>query len=196
MLQQAFDDGARPPPLAVLAQVLPQSIASHEIRVPVANLSDPTSETALGYLLAIVDYGSVREELPGPQIPNSWHTSLRRTAATALDTLWHRIASAGPLLSLAEATAHPPATDRTDPRHNPLDQQQWAFDGSHCAGISAERVTTHVWLETFLNKLNIWNPDHLDRIGQNGTFVSEHGTDMYVHVQTVSDMYVHVQTVS
>jgi hypothetical protein len=35
ILHQAFHDGARPPPLALLAQVL-QSIAGHEI--PVANL--------------------------------------------------------------------------------------------------------------------------------------------------------------
>jgi hypothetical protein len=27
-----------------------------------------------------------------------------------------------------------------------------------------------------------WNPDHLDRNWQIGTYVSEHGTDMYVHV--------------
>jgi hypothetical protein len=32
----------------------------------------------------------------------------------------------------------------------------------------------------------IWNPDHLDKNWQNSTYVSEHGTDMYVHVQTVS----------
>ena len=146
ILHQAFNDGARPPPLALLAQAL-QSIAGHEI--PVANLSDTSSETALVYLLAIIDDGSVREELP--QIPNSWHTSLRRTAATALDTLRHR--SAGPLPSFAGATAHPPTTDRIDPRRNPLDQQRWAFDGSHCAGISAERVTTHVWLEAVLDEL-------------------------------------------
>jgi hypothetical protein len=82
-LQPAFDDGARPPPLALLAQVLESMIAGQEI--PISNLSDPTSETALVYLLAIIDDGSAREELP--QIPNSWHTSLRRTAATALDTL-------------------------------------------------------------------------------------------------------------
>ncbi len=56
MLQQAFEDGARPAPLALLAQVL-QSIAGHEI--PVANLSDPTSETALVYLLPIIDDGTV-----------------------------------------------------------------------------------------------------------------------------------------
>jgi hypothetical protein len=99
ILQQAFDDGTRPPPLALLAQVL-QSIVGHEI--PVADLSDPTSETALVYLLAIIDYGSVIEDFP--QIPNSWHTSLRRTAATALETLRHR--SAGPLPSLAGATTH------------------------------------------------------------------------------------------
>jgi hypothetical protein len=36
------------------------------------------------------------------------------------------------------------------------------------------------------NPLFIWNPDHLDKNWQNGTYVSEHGTDMYVHVQTVS----------
>jgi hypothetical protein len=145
-LQPAFDDGARPPPLALLAQVL-ESIAGQEI--PVSNLSDPTSETALVYLLAIIDDGSAREELP--QIPNSWHTSLRRTAATALDTLRHRVA--GPLPSITAATAHPVATDRLDPRRNPLDQQRWAFDGSQCAGISAERVTNHVWLEAVLEEL-------------------------------------------
>jgi hypothetical protein len=50
-------------------------------------------------------------------------------------------------LAPSHRTTHPPATDRTDPRRNLLDQQRWAFDGSHCAGISAERVTTHVWLE-------------------------------------------------
>ncbi len=35
-------------------------------------------------------------------------------------------------------------------------------------------------------KLNIWNPDHLNRIWQNGTYLSDHNIDMYVHVQTVS----------
>ena len=145
VLHQAFDDGARPPPLALLAQVL-QSIAGHEI--PVANLSDPTSETALVYLLAIIDDGTVREEVP--QIPNSWHASLRRTAATALDTLRHRIT--GPLPSIT-AAPHPSVTARLEPRLNPLDQQRWAFDGSHCAGISAERVTHHVWLEAVLEEL-------------------------------------------
>jgi hypothetical protein len=62
VLQQAFEDGARPPPLALLAQVL-QSITGHEI--PVSNLSDPTSETALIYLITIIDDGSAREEVPG-----------------------------------------------------------------------------------------------------------------------------------
>jgi hypothetical protein len=101
--------------LALLAQVL-QSIAGYEI--PVANLSDTSSETALVYLLLIImiNNGSVREEFP--QIPNSWHTSLRSTAATALDSLLHR--SAGPLPSLAGATAHPSTTDQTDPRRNLL----------------------------------------------------------------------------
>ncbi len=113
--------------MALLAQVL-QSVAGHKI--PVANLSDPTSKTALVYLLAIIDDGSVIEDFP--KIRDAWHTSLRSTAATALETLLHR--SAGPLPSLAGATTHPPATDRTDPRRNPLDQQRWAFDGSHCAG--------------------------------------------------------------
>ena len=147
VLQEAFDDGARrPPPLALLAQAS-HSIAGHEI--PVSNLSDPTSETALVYLITIIDDGSAREEVP--QIPNSWHPSLRRTAATALATLRQRVA--GPLPPLAAATAHPFATDCTDPRRNPLDQQRWAFDGSHCAGISAERVTNHVWLEAVLEEL-------------------------------------------
>ncbi len=70
VLQEAFDEGASsPPPLALLAQAL-HSIAGHEI--PVFNLSNPTSETALVYLIAIIDDGSAREEFP--QIQNSWHT--------------------------------------------------------------------------------------------------------------------------
>jgi hypothetical protein len=32
----------------------------------------------------------------------------------------------------------------------------------------------------------IWNPDHLDKNWQNSTYVSEHDTDIYVHVHTVS----------
>ena len=129
ILHQAFNDGARPPPLALLAQVL-QSITGHEI-IPVANLSDTSSETALVYLVTIIDNGSVREEFP--QIPNSWHTSLRRALSAALDTLRHR--SAGPLPSLARATAHPPTTDRIDPRRNQLDQQRWALISSHAWSI-------------------------------------------------------------
>ncbi len=65
MLQQAFEDGAHPAPMALLAQVL-QSIAGHKI--PVANLSNTTSETALVYLLIIINDGTVREEFH--QIPN------------------------------------------------------------------------------------------------------------------------------
>ena len=40
----------------------------------------------------------------------------------------------------------------------------------------------------------IWNPDHLDRIGQTCTYVSEHGTDMYVHVHTCSWKHKRVRT--
>jgi hypothetical protein len=29
-------------------------------------------------------------------------------------------------------------------------------------------------------RVTIWNPTHLDRIGQNNTYVSEHGTDMFI----------------
>ncbi len=65
MLQLAFEDGARPAPLALLAQVL-QSIAGHEI--PVANLSDPTSETALVYLLAIIDDDTVCKIPPNSKL--------------------------------------------------------------------------------------------------------------------------------
>ncbi len=108
VLQQALDDCTSPPPLALLAQVL-QSIAGHKI--PVSNLSDLTSENTLVYLIAIIDDGSAREEVP--QIPNSWHTSLRSTAATALATLRQHVA--GPLPPLAAATAHPFATDRHGP---------------------------------------------------------------------------------
>ncbi len=87
------EGGTRPPPsgLALLAQVL-QSITGHEI--PVSNLSDPTSETALVYLITIIDDGSAREEVP--QILNSWHPSLRRTAA-------------------ADRPRHPTATRRRPP---------------------------------------------------------------------------------
>ena len=38
----------------------------------------------------------------------------------------------------------------------------------------------------------IWNPDHLDKNGQNGTYVSEHATNMYVHVLTVTYKPEHV----
>jgi hypothetical protein len=65
VLQQDFEDCARPAPLALLAQVL-QSIAGHEI--PIANLSDPTRVIALVYILSIIDFGTVSEEFP--QIPN------------------------------------------------------------------------------------------------------------------------------
>jgi hypothetical protein len=74
---------------------------------------------------------------------------------TALDTLLHRIA--GPHPSLAAATIIPSATGRTGPHCNPLDQQLWAFDGSHCAGISAasELLSNHVWLEAVLEELRV-----------------------------------------
>jgi hypothetical protein len=91
------------------------SLLSAGYNIPIANLSDPTSETTIVYLLAVIDDGSIREEFP--QIPNSWHTLLRRTAGTALDTLRHRIA--GPLPSLARTTAHSPATDRGGPSPQP-----------------------------------------------------------------------------
>jgi hypothetical protein len=32
----------------------------------------------------------------------------------------------------------------------------------------------------------IWNPIHMDENGQNGTYMSEHGTDMSVHVYACS----------
>jgi hypothetical protein len=64
VLQQAFDDGPRPTPLALLAQVLQshEGRRGHEIPVDNLNLSDPTSETALFYLLTIIHNGAVREE--------------------------------------------------------------------------------------------------------------------------------------
>ncbi len=40
----------------------------------------------------------------------------------------------------------------------------------------------------------IWNPDHMDKNWQNCTYVSEHGADIYVHVQTVSWNLKHVCT--
>jgi len=142
VLQQAFEDGARPPPLALLAQVL-QSITGHEI--PVSNLSDPTSETALVYLITIIDDGSAREEVP--QIPNSWHPSLRRTAATALATLWQRVA--GPLPPLAAATAHPFATDRTDPHCNRLTNSCGPLTGATVRGSPLNGSPTTCGLRQF-----------------------------------------------
>ncbi len=44
----------------------------------------------------------------------------------------------------------------------------------------------------WLNFNVIWNPDHLDRIRQNTTYVSEPGTNMYVSVHTCSFMYLFV----
>ena len=41
---------------------------------------------------------------------------------------------------------------------------------------------------------HIWNPTHLDRIGQNGTYVSEHGTDMYIDVHELTYRHEHVCT--
>ncbi len=59
------------PPLALMAQVL-QLIAGHEPEIPVSNLSNHTSETTLIYLIAIIDDGSAREEVPQiPKNPNS-----------------------------------------------------------------------------------------------------------------------------
>jgi hypothetical protein len=40
----------------------------------------------------------------------------------------------------------------------------------------------------------IWNPDHLDKNWQNSTYVSEHGTDMYVDVYEVTYKHKHVCT--
>jgi hypothetical protein len=40
----------------------------------------------------------------------------------------------------------------------------------------------------------IWNPTTLDRIWQNGIYVSERGKDMYVHVHALIYTYVHVCT--
>ena len=40
----------------------------------------------------------------------------------------------------------------------------------------------------------IWNADHLDRNWQIGTYVSEHGTDMYVHVHEFTYSCEHVCT--
>ncbi len=40
----------------------------------------------------------------------------------------------------------------------------------------------------------IWNPDHLDKNWQIGTYVSVHCTDMYVHVYEVTYRHEHVCT--
>jgi hypothetical protein len=41
---------------------------------------------------------------------------------------------------------------------------------------------------------DIWNPDHLDKNWQNGTYVSEHGTDMYIDVHAFTYRHAHVCT--
>ncbi len=97
----------------------------------------------LVYLLAIINDGTQAEEVP--HILNSWHTLLCSKAATAVDTLQHRIASS--LQSIAAATNNSSATNCTDPHSNPLDQQLWTFDWSHCAENLSEQVINHVWLE-------------------------------------------------
>ncbi len=43
-------------------------------------------------------------------------------------------------------------------------------------------------------KTAIWNPIHMDENGQNGTYMSEHGTDMSVHVYACSYNHERVQT--
>jgi hypothetical protein len=45
-----------------------------------------------------------------------------------------------------------------------------------------------------LMEVCIWNPTTLDRIWQNGIYVSEHCTDMYIHVHESMYTYVHVCT--
>ncbi len=40
----------------------------------------------------------------------------------------------------------------------------------------------------------IWNPDHLDKNWQNGTYVSEHDTDMYINVHAFTYRHEHVCT--
>jgi hypothetical protein len=44
----------------------------------------------------------------------------------------------------------------------------------------------------FCYGLSIWNPTHLDKILQNGMYVSEHDTDMYVHVHDFMNVHVHL----
>ncbi len=45
-------------------------------------------------------------------------------------------------------------------------------------------------IKWILKPFDIWNPDTLDKILQNGTYVSEHDTDMYVHVNRWMCMYI------
>jgi hypothetical protein len=49
--------------------------------------------------------------------------------------------------------------------------------------------------EKVLDQSLIWICYHLDRIRQNSTYLSEHETTVYVHVQSFMNMYMyHVQT--
>ncbi len=68
-------------------------------------------------------------------------------------------------------------------------------------GRASESQAEQAWLSLRLNSCNasdcfIWNPTHLDRIWQTGTYVSEPCTDMYVHIYTSSWFHEHVWTLN
>ncbi len=100
----------------------------------------------------------------------------------------HRRPPAGPSI----LPGPPPIVQSpTDLRRNPLDQQRWACDRSHCAGISAGRVTNHAWLEAVLQvelasskraqRLLVTRPQH------------SHGTPLAGPVYAQNDFQSHQQ---
>ncbi len=80
-----------------------------------------------------------------------------------------------------------------------LQESRWNSSDHHDP-LRPVTIKNLSWFSAFNLKFNIWNPDHLDKNGQNGTYVAEHGTDMFVHVHKVTynsehvcTCYVHVQ---
>ena len=59
-------------------------------------------------------------------------------------------------------------------------------------------ITFHLETAESLDRVTvytcIWNPDHMDKNLQIGTYGSVHGTDMYVHVHVIMYKYKHVCT--
>ncbi len=53
-------------------------------------------------------------------------------------------------------------------------------------------ICWYILFDPFIYYGTIWNPTHLDRRMENCMYLSEHDTDMYVHVHEIMNVYVHV----